>query len=189
MPSTLAMYFRLMQEKKVYLPYFLDDTIYMINDGSAPHQQQADTQQDDHVTEPEVSQETKVPVDLKPIVTFGENLKHCVVLFSSATKISAESKDLLFKILASIKRTPKDVLMANVHDCSQEQVEALLSEHNHKHLISFGVTKTEILASLKPYEPKEEKGKHFILSDGLEEVATNLDKKKALWKALQEVFH
>lgn len=177
-----------MEDKKAYLPYFLEESIYVVDKGlkvaepTAVYQEQASI-----INDPLTEQKEKV--ELKPILTFGENLKHCIVLFSSEQKISADSKDLLFKILGAINRTPKDALMANVHGCSDEQMQALLAEHNHKHLISFGVTNTKALSDVKLYEPKEEKGKHYILSDDLEAVATNLDKKKALWKALKLVFH
>lgn len=182
-----------MEDKKVYLPYFLEETIYKVREGSATVQESSSSiEQAEEVHQQPTSIATSVnaePVAVKPIVTFGENLKHCIVLFSSEHKISVASKDLLFKILASINRTPKDALMANVYDCSQEQIEALLSEHNHKHLISFDVKQTTELSQADPYTPYSSKGKHYILSDDLEVVATDIDKKKALWKALKEVFH
>jgi len=177
-----------MEEKQAYLPHFINEQIYVIGDKSSMVEEPSS----EATTEPASLIKPSEPVeqvDLKPIVTFGENLKHCLVLFSAEGKISAESKDLLFKILAAIKRTPKDALMANVYDCTQEQVEALLMEHNHKHLISFGVTNASSLGSLTEYKPSEANGKHYILSNGLEAVATDNTKKRALWGALQEVFH
>lgn len=185
-----------MQDDKAFLPYFIEEPIYVLNEDKQQDESllQQDVQEaaalEEHIeTEPTKVEELREKVDLKPIVTFGENLKHCIVLFESAQKISPESKDLLFKILAAIKRTPKDALMANVYDCSKEQVEALLSENNHKHLISFGVKQAESISQLEAYVPTEAKGKHYILSDGLEAVAIDKDKKRALWQALQEVFH
>ena len=181
-----------MSEEKAYLPYLIDEPIYVLKEERAASSKSSN---DEHSTD-EVKTESEnvlndqpTKVDLKPIVTFGENLKHCIVLFSAEHKISPESKDLLFKILAAIKRSPKDALMANVYGCSQEQVEALLSEHNHKHLISFDIRNASVLSPLSPYEPASSKGKHYILSNGLEEVATDINKKKALWQALQKVFH
>jgi hypothetical protein len=180
-----------MEDKHAYLPYFIDETIYVI---ASSQQQEADAPEQaiaeapEHAPAPTTSAETS-PIDLNPIVTFGENLKHCIVLFSSSTKISPESKDLLFKILGAINRTPKDALMANVHGCSSEQLQALLAEHNHRHLISFGITNIPQLSEAQPYQPITEKGKYYILSDHLEAVAVDLDKKKALWKALKNIFH
>jgi len=179
-----------MEDKQSYLPYFLDDTIYAIE---TSQQQEAAPEQviaEASAQEPSpTSSEDKSPIELNPIVTFGENLKHCIVLFSSSTKISPESKDLLFKILGAINRSPKDALMANVHGCTSSQLQALLAEHNHKHLISFGVIEIPQLRGAQPYQPIAEKGKSYILSDDLEAVALDLDKKKALWKALKDVFH
>lgn len=184
-----------MEDKKAYLPYFLEETIYKVSEDSPSAQEpSASIKQADVTNEPSSSfsapdKAQQEPVAVKPIVTFGENLKHCIVLFSSEHKISADSKDLLFKILAAINRTSKDALMANVYDCTQEQIEALLSEHNHRQLISFGVKQTTELQQAKPYTPFAHKGKYYILSDDLEAVASDVDKKKALWKALKEVFH
>jgi len=177
-----------MAEEKAHLPYFIDEPIYLLREDSPADRQEVEVKEATPLAE-SVEQDAPVPpVELNPIVTFGENLKHCIVLFSAEGKISADSKDLLFNILGAINRTPKDALMANVYGCSQEQLAALLAEHNHRHLISFGVSTIEPLLEAELYTPLVQKGKHYILSEGLEAVATETDKKRALWKALQEVF-
>lgn len=188
-----------MSEEKDFLAHFISDEIYVIGEQTTSTEETSpaapisesepliDTASQASPPTPTMVEEP-VAVTLKPIHTHGENLKHCIVMFSAEGKISPESKDLLFKILAAIDRKPKDVLMANVHGCSTESVEALINENNHKHLISFGVKQPAFLKVATVYQPILEKGKHYLLSDNLEEVAIDNTKKRALWVALQSIF-
>ena len=177
-----------MSNGRSFLPHFITDDIYVIDKKI----KSKDTASQEILAEPEqtpiVEEPTIEPVALKPIPTHGENLKHCIVMFSAEGKLDSGSKDLLFKILAVINRKPKDVLMANVHGCSAESIEALIQENNHRQLISFGVRKPNLLGEASLYEPISEKGKHFLLSDHLQEIAKDNTKKRALWQALQFIF-
>lgn len=171
-----------------FLPHFISGDIYVIEEKivakeAKSEQISVEPAQTSIVEEPSIE-----PVALKPIHTHGENLKHCIVIFSAESKLNSEAKDLLFKILAAIDRKPKDVLMANVHACSSESIEALVQENNHRQLISFGVREIDLLSEAVLYEPITEKGKHYLLSDHLEEVAVDKTKKRALWQALQSIF-
>jgi hypothetical protein len=130
----------------------------------------------------------KEALELKPIMTHGENLKHCLVLFQAKEKLRTESKALLFKILEAIDRKPKDVLMANLYDCSPEGIEAFLVENKHQHLISFDVTAVEPLSKSTVYLPIQDHGKTYLLADSLEAISLDIEKKKALWKALKSIF-
>lgn len=190
-----------MSEDNSFLPHFITDDIYLI-----PGKKEINTQSIEKVAavpeKEETSSATHIvqtsietpevrepePVTLKPIQTHGENLKHCIVMFSAENKLDTNSKDLLFKILAAIDRKPKDVLMANVYGCSNESIEALINENNHRHLISFGVQQPDLLSNAEVYSPISNKGKQYLLSDHLEEVAVDTNKKRALWGALQTIF-
>lgn len=133
--------------------------------------------------------EEPTPVYVKPLPTAGENLKHCIVLVDSTEELLEEPlKDFLYKIIGAVKRNPEDVLLANCHEASTDQIEALLANNNHKHILSFG---TQVLTELKdaqPYEIHKPKYVAMLKADPLSEIASNVDKKKALWKALQEMF-
>jgi len=97
-------------------------------------------------------------------------------------------KELLYKIMGSVKRKPEDVLLANCKNADAVQIEALLANNNHRHVLAFG---TEVLAELKgvtSYAIHQVGPKSFLKADSLTQIATNVDKKKALWKALQEMF-
>lgn len=133
--------------------------------------------------------EEPTPVYVKPLPTAGDNLKHCIVLVNSAEELLEEPlKELLYKILGSVKRKPEDVLLANCQNAKKDQIEALLAGNNHRHVLAFG---TEVLTNLNgatPYGVQKDGPKSFLKADALTEIATNVDKKKALWKALQEMF-
>lgn len=138
---------------------------------------------------PEVAEEPPTPVYVKPLPTLGDNLKNCIVLVHSTEALLEEPlKELLYKILGAVKRMPEDVLLANCKNADTEQIEALLANNNHKHVLAFG---TEVLTELKgvtPYAIHKVGPKSLLKADPLTEIATNVDKKKALWKALQEMF-
>ncbi len=178
-----------MSNERDFLPHFISDDIYVIKEGQKTIVEESTESVETENSQTSIVEEPAVePVALKPIHTHGENLKHCIVMFSAEGKLDADSKGLLFKILAAIDRTPKDVLMANVHGCSDESIEALIHENNHRQLISFGVKKPDLLSNATVYEPISEKGKHYLLSDHLEDVAVDNTKKRALWQALQSIF-
>lgn len=190
-----------MSEDNSFLAHFITDDIYVIPEKEEVRTQAIEKEEaapvKEEVPSPTHTIEATIetaevrepePVTLKPIHTHGENLKHCIVMFSAENKLDSNSKDLLFKILAAIDRKPKDVLMANVHGCSNESIEALIQENNHRQLISFGVKQPDLLANAEVYSPISEKGKHYLLSDHLEDVAVDTNKKRALWGALQSIF-
>ncbi len=138
---------------------------------------------------PVLVEEPAAPVYVKPLPTAGDNLKHCIVLVDSAEELLEEPlKELLYKILGAVKRMPEDVLLANCRNADKDQIEALLANNNHKHILAFG---TEVLAELQGislYAIHKPKYVAMLKADPLTEIATNVDKKKALWKALQEMF-
>lgn len=190
-----------MSEDRAFLAHFISEEIYVIADENKSVEHASDAAEETPIPSsakplPSPSQtsidsiEVKEPepVSLKPIHTHGENLKHCIVMFSAEHKLDPNSKDLLFKILGAIDRKPKDVLMANVYGCSDASIEALINENNHKQLISFGVNQPALLSTAEAYIPITEKGKHYILSDHLEDVAVDNTKKRALWGALKSIF-
>lgn len=138
---------------------------------------------------PSVVEEPAAPVYVKPLPTAGDNLKNCIVLVDSAEELLEEPlKELLYKILGAVKRMPEDVLLANCRNADKDQIEALLANNNHKHVLAFG---TEVLADLQGvslYDIHKPKYVAMLKADPLTEIASNVDKKKALWKALQEMF-
>jgi hypothetical protein len=129
------------------------------------------------------------PVYLKPLPTEGSNLKHCLILVESeADVLEADLKALLEKIMASVKRSMDDVLLVNVKDADTAQIEALLSEQNHRHLITFGSQKVTALHNTKTYELTQVGHKSYLKADALPDISTEVALKKALWASLKAMF-
>ncbi len=196
-----------------FLVHFIEEPIYLIKEDrvttkepvvdetpeavAVPAQASASQDIQTEVVKPDTAQvetptlveEPSTPVYVKPLPTTGDNLKHCIVLVDS-TQVLLEDplKELLYKIMGSVKRKPEDILLANCKNVDPQQIEALLANNNHRHVLAFG---TEVLAELKgvtSYAIHKVGPKSFLKADSLTEISTNLDKKKVLWKALQEMF-
>lgn len=129
------------------------------------------------------------PVYLKPLPTEGNNLKHCLLLVeSNEAVLEAELKALLEKIMGAVKRSLDDVLLVNVKEAGIEQIEALLSEQNHRHLIAFGTRKVVDLNNAALYQQTLVNRKSYLRADALSAIAQNVEMKKALWGALKGMF-
>ncbi|MCE7992389.1 MAG: hypothetical protein HEP71_10425 [Roseivirga sp.] len=129
------------------------------------------------------------PVYLKPLPTEGNNLKHCLLLVESDEAVlEAPLKALLEKIMGAVKRSLDDVLLVNVREANTEQIEALLSEQNHRHLIAFGTNRVTELNNAPLYQLSQVKGKNYLRADALSAIAQNIEMKKALWGALKGMF-
>lgn len=129
------------------------------------------------------------PVYLKPLPTEGSNLKHCLVLVESDNPIlQNDLKGLLEKIMGAVKRSMDDILLVNVKAASDEQLEALLSEQNHRHLLAFGTHKVQQLIEVGKYELTLIERKSYVKADSLKTISENIELKKALWKVLKEMF-
>ena len=133
--------------------------------------------------------EEPTEVIIKPLPTEGSNLKHCIVIVeSSKTILDSESKSFLANILKSVKRSMDDILLVNVATAGDEQIQALLAEQNHRHLICFGSEKLAFLKAIQDYSVHSENHKYYLKADALDLINKNQDKKKALWSALKEMF-
>ena len=138
--------------------------------------------------EPSKAEEPE-PIYLRPLPTEGSNLKHCLVLVESENPMPENDlKELLEKIMAAVKRSMDDILLVNVKAASDDQLEALLSEQNYRHLLAFGTQKVRQLAEAGKYELRLIDGKSYLKADSLKAISQNTELKKALWKVLKEMF-
>lgn len=170
-----------------FLPHFIEEPIYLIKEEQMVGEQA--TQSPETPSESSTKVEEPTPVYVKPLPTEGDNLKHCIVLVNSDKEVLEEHlKDFLLKIMGAVKRQSEDILIANCKNATEEQIEALLANHNHRHLLDFNSQSFGLLANSTPYEIKQEKGVFMIKVDSLDQIEQNVDMKKALWKALQEMF-
>ncbi len=172
--------------KEQYFPFFMDMPLYLVKEkeDSGTVEEKSET-----AIEPpsEKVEENPVAYEAKAIPTEGQNLKGCIILLANDNEFKAQ-RTFLFKILASVKRSQEDVLLANCSAVSSSQLEALLSEHNHRHLLSFGVDLPGSTAVKEKYNVSTIQHGKVLLSDTLAAIEQDMEKKKALWKALQSMF-
>ena len=177
---------------KNFLAEFIQEPIYVINEKDDP---KGSTQVKEAGNHDEQSaamvEEAAVPLASPPtpLPTKGENLKHCIILVKTDVEvIGAADEAFLYKILGAVKRQANDVLIANVSKANQESINALLAEHNHRHLIGFGLETLPIPGQSSLYETVLLSGKQYLLAEDLSTISEDKEKKKALWKALQSMF-
>lgn len=97
---------------------------------------------------------------------------------------------LLGKILTAVKLNLNQVDLVRLADLSQMNARTAFSQNLISHFITFGVAlqKIRLEIPLNPYQTKEIKNIRFLFSDALSELQNDVEKKKALWRALQEMF-
>lgn len=181
-----------------FLSEFINEPLYLIVDEGVKVKEEGLSTEEKAVepkaypqAEAEAStlvEEPKAKVELKPVPTSGQNLKGCIILVNWENGEVAEEKELLLKIMGSVKRTEQDVLIAQASGTSEEQIEAILTEQNHKQVLDFGTHKLPQLSKSELYQIKADGPKKYLKAHALSEINTDVEKKKALWKALQEIF-
>jgi len=184
-----------------FLPNLSDEDIYVIEEDKAVEKVKevmpqpvvaaviAPTPAPASVTAPENIVEEPLPVFIQPLPTEGNNLKHCIIIVESDEAIlNKDSKTFLENILKSVKRSPDDILLVNAKEATDEQIQALLVEQNHRHLLCFGTEKMTNLNSIQNYTVHSENHKFYLKADDLSIISQAVEKKKALWIALKEMF-
>jgi DNA polymerase III psi subunit len=114
--------------------------------------------------------------------------KHRVIIL--VNNITMEDEILLAKILTAVKLNLEDVELLKLDALKNVNIRAALSQSLISQLITFGIplSKIKLEIPLVPYQIREIKNIRFLYSDELHELKEDVTKKKALWKALQEMF-
>ncbi|MGB3588486.1 MAG: hypothetical protein WBA23_18210 [Tunicatimonas sp.] len=121
----------------------------------------------------------------------GENRCRILLLVEELEThhVSDSGKELLEKILLALKLSFEDVCLVNVSHCkTPNQLESKLE---FKSCISFGMPPEDWQFSnfSRKYEViKDESERAFLWADPLSEIATDVEKKKALWLSLKTLF-
>ncbi|TCL14015.1 hypothetical protein EV198_0851 [Roseivirga ehrenbergii] len=187
-----------MAEDNSFLSHFITEEIYLIKDDlvSTSTQEPLVESVAETSTEPvspslpkQPVLEDDKPVYIKPLPTEGNNLKHCIIFFEAdQPQLEVEKKAFLLKVMASVKRSLDDVLLVNVKEASAEQIEAVLNEFNHRHVLVFNSKKLDSYNNNPLYEVKEDRKKFYMKADDLGEIEATVALKKALWAGLQKMF-
>ncbi|MFY0592205.1 hypothetical protein [Roseivirga sp.] len=182
-----------------FLSLFIEEPIYVLKEDlgtqpkdiaiSEPETKTIEEAKEAAAPESNQVEEPVAPVYVKPLPTVGDNLKHCIVLVESNEEVLEEAlMALLYKIMGSVKRKGEDILIANCVNADGDQIDALLANNNHRHVLAFGTNVFAPLINVGHYEVHTDGPKSFLKGDSLTEIQNSVDKKKALWKALQEMF-
>jgi len=118
--------------------------------------------------------------------TLVKNPKSILILTPQAAK---EDTLLLQKIMQAVgKKMEEDVFFVN--DSTLPTFKQLYPIKELQFLIVFGLRPEQIglHVNTKPYQPIVFQGVKILFSHALSEIATDVNKKKALWVALQQLF-
>jgi len=168
-----------MKKDYSFLPYFIDEDIYLVKDG-LPGEPRHESQQT-WATSPEPRLEFK-----------GENRKHVVIAIDYAGEgyISPAQEALLHNILAAVNLTPEDIALVNLKKWGAPLNEAALKKIGCERLIGFGVDP-------KAIEGTHEKASHaiivlnssqYLFTYSLDELNEDREKKMVLWRHLKAMF-
>lgn len=186
-----------------FLPHFITEDIYVIEEESGPAnetkpqiEKEPPAVETSQVAEPapvveptQVAEPEPVIGSPKPLPTLGKNLKNCLIFVASDDEvIGQDDLNFLLSILKAIKLAQEDVLIANVKEASGEQIAALMEEQSHRQLLSFGFSGLDQLAATTHYEISTVGHRSYLKADPLTAISADVEKKKALWKALQSMF-
>jgi hypothetical protein len=103
--------------------------------------------------------------------------------------ISKSEKELLSKILASVK---KDLNNAQLIELSNDPAANVSSFNAAKEIISFGVAMSKLGGNLLlfPYQVQTNFGSNYLIVDDLATIQANQkDEKRLLWAALKSMFN
>ncbi len=130
---------------------------------------------------------------LKKCTIFGQNHKSCIILVKNLLYPILSKQDLTFleNILKAIQYTLEDVVIINIKD-QKITLENIQEEYAVEKLILFDILAFEIgiqNKNIRQYEVFELEKIHVLTANSLQEITQNIDKKKALWIALQRMFN
>lgn len=113
-----------------------------------------------------------------------------VILFENAqsARLPTEQEELLEKILKAVQLNLDDVKLINLLQTNPEDNWQDWQEIPASYLIAFGVQIPVFSVKITPYELKHYHTLSFFVADTLSEIATDQEKKRQLWKILQEMF-
>lgn len=179
-------------ENTKFLKYFINEDLYLIKGENDPLQQKVETvsapeqkitverlEQQDVVEEPKV--ELTPP---KPPAYKGANKKGILILVEDANSEFLNEKDFtyLMKILGAVKLTIDDIALVNVNRTNN------YSDLEFTNAIVFTSNYSLQISNTTKYIPSVLGNKKTLLADPLDQIATSVELRKALWDALKSIF-
>lgn len=165
-----------------FLPFFFQEPVYVINEPESFN------------TEPQ--DETHFAPTIEEISVKGENKKEILVLVQEKNTefISPANEQLLIKILQAVKLSMDDIALVNLSNITSlppSHIAEALEKIPFHTLISFGAVVKEWSVSnffSKYMVNTDDTNRNILLADTLDELASDLQKKRSLWQCLQKLF-
>ncbi len=134
-----------------------------------------------------INEEKESAIEEATLKYYGENKKHITVIVEEVNPdfMRSVSFQFLNKIMEAVKLSQHEYALINLQENKACTLERIMKELAPNHIIIFGESD---FSNLDNYEISEIEGSTMLQSDSLTDVQTDVEKKKALWKALQEVF-
>ncbi|MDJ1500063.1 hypothetical protein [Xanthocytophaga agilis] len=177
------------------LQFLLTETIYVIPEDMStsvveePKSELLQLQTPKYETQSKTIEIPKIPVITSP--PLPKNRNQVVIIYNNiqGNFLIPEDKDLLGKILSSVKLRLEDVDLVNANTQRDTLIE-ILKDKVVNQIISFGIEfrELDIQIPLEAYKTASVEGVDILLVDSLFELQLNTDKKKLLWKCLQTMF-
>lgn len=125
----------------------------------------------------------------KKISFDGKNLNSVLVLIDENHKLKTEDADLLNNLLKACQLTQDDIALVNLGD-QEAVISEILNFLKSEKAIFFGIPFSTIDLNISDEEDKilEAGNCKLIRTLPLGSLQKNTDRKKALWKALKELF-
>jgi len=105
--------------------------------------------------------------------------------------LETQDEAFLEKVLQAVGLSLAQVTVINVHQVVDPDYYYLFKEKTVRQFISFGVPMEELnlYLDLPPYEVKAIHGIRFLSTDSLAGIRTDVERKRGLWAALQQMFN
>lgn len=167
-----------------FLPFFFQEPVYVVKEPEP------------FVYNPGPQDETHHAPAIEEVPVKGENKKEILVLVEEKNTefISAANEQLLTKILQAVHLAMDDIALVNLSNIKSfppSHIAEALEKIPFNTLISFGPVVKEWPVSnffSKYMVNTDDTNRNILLADTLDELATDLQKKKSLWQCLQKLF-
>ncbi|MDH5365437.1 MAG: hypothetical protein OEW67_00500 [Cyclobacteriaceae bacterium] len=172
-------------ENSSFLPHFLTEEVYVIDNSSNDNKNQQSTIENVSI------EKLKTELNKTPehLTYSGLNQKEILVLINYPDGILANDRELLFKILAAINLTENDIALINLAINNTEQQASLLAKLPCQKVISFGTACSSLFPEDTPnYQISSINNRTILKSHSIHDIAADTEKKKLLWAQLQKAF-
>ena len=181
-----------MEEESIHhLSLFLDNPIYLLEEEKGLFiSKAADSNPLPAVHAPIKAEEKEEVIEEEtPVLTYEGNFEKGVLVAFDAFELSAELKDLLFKILDAVGCGLKDIALCHsglMENAGMEEILAL----NPTKVIVFGRIKHPLMHLQKAmYTIELIEETEYLFADSLEQIYSNKELKKSLWGSLKTLFN